>query len=92
MIFSHRILRYAAPFLHVATLALNLALLGDGPVYVATLAVQAAVLLAAAVPGRARAALVARYYVLTNASIALGLFDWLRSGTPAHWSPPEGTR
>ncbi|MFL5844921.1 MAG: glycosyltransferase family 2 protein [Solirubrobacteraceae bacterium] len=92
MIFSHRLLRYAAPFLHVAALALNLALLGDGPVYVATLAVQAAVLLAAALPVRARAALVARYYVLTNASIALGLFDWLRAGTEAHWTPPEGTR
>lgn len=92
MIFSHRILRYAAPFLHVAALGLNVALLGEGPLYAATLAVQAAVLLAAVVPVRARAALVARYYVLTNASIALGLFDWLRHGTEAGWTPPEGTR
>ena len=92
MIFSHRILRYAAPFLHVAVLALNLALLGQGAIYTVTLVLQLALLLAAALPGRLRALLVARYYVLTNASIALGLVDWLRSGTPAHWSPPEGTR
>ena len=92
MILSHRILRYGAPFLHLAALGLNVALLGDGVVYTVTLALQAAVLLAAAPPVRLRAFLVARYYVLTNASIALGLVDWLRSGTPAHWAPPEGTR
>jgi hypothetical protein len=92
MIFSHRVLRYAAPFLHLAVLGLNVALLGDGWVYTATLAAQVALLAAAAVPLRARAALVARYYVLTNASIALGLVDWLRHGTAAHWAPPEGTR
>lgn len=92
MIFSHRILRYAAPFLHLTALALNLALLGDGPLYATTLALQLALLAAAAVPGRLRPLLVARYYVLTNASIALGLVDWLRHGTVAHWSPPEGTR
>src|SRR3954451_892785 len=52
MIFSHRILRYAAPFLHVATLALNVALLGHGWVYTATLAAQATLLLAALIGGR----------------------------------------
>jgi hypothetical protein len=92
MILSHRILRYAAPFLHIAALGLNVALLGHGWVYAVTLAAQVALLGAAAVPLRVRAALVARYYVLTNASIALGLVDWLRHGTDAHWSPPEGTR
>ena len=92
MIFSHRILRYAAPFLHVAALGLTVALLGEGSLYVAALAAQGALLLAAALPVRARAFLVARYYVLTNASVALGLFDWLRHGTEAGWTPPEGTR
>jgi cellulose synthase/poly-beta-1,6-N-acetylglucosamine synthase-like glycosyltransferase len=92
MIFSHRVLRYAAPFLHLAALGLNLALLGDSWLYTATLAAQLVLLAAAALPVRARVALVARYYVLTNASIALGLADWLRHGTPAHWSAPEGTR
>jgi hypothetical protein len=92
MIFSHRILRYLAPFLHLAALGLNIALLGDGWAYTATLAVQVAVLLAAALPLRARPILIARYYVLTNAAIALGLVDWLRSGTAAHWDPAAGTR
>ena len=49
MIVSHRILRYAAPFLHVVALAANIALvaLGAGPLYVVTLALQAALLAAA---------------------------------------------
>ena len=36
--------------------------------------------------------LVARYYVLTTASLAAGLLDWLRHGTPPAGSRPEGTR
>src|SRR5205085_11931198 len=44
MIFSHRILRYASPFLHAVALAANLALLQDGPVYAATLAAQLALI------------------------------------------------
>ena len=58
------------------------------------LALQIALLLAAllarAVP--LRPLLVARYYVLTTASVAAGLWDWLRHGTPADWEPVEGTR
>jgi hypothetical protein len=94
MIASHRALRYAAPFLHVVALAVNALLLGDGPLYVATFAAQLAVL-AAALAGRfipARPLLLARYYVLTTASVAAGLWDYLRHGTPAGWAPPEGTR
>jgi len=41
---------------------------------------------------RARPLLLARYYVLTTASIAAGLYDWLRHGTPAEWEAAEGTR
>jgi cellulose synthase/poly-beta-1,6-N-acetylglucosamine synthase-like glycosyltransferase len=94
MIFSHRVLRYLVPFLHVAALALNIALLGHGWFYVVTLAFQLALFAAALGASllRARPLLVARYYVLTNASIAAGLVDWLRHGTPAEWSAPEGTR
>jgi hypothetical protein len=94
MILSHRILRYLAPFLHLTALGLNVALLGEGWVYAVTLAAQAALLAAAAGARalRARPLLVARYYVLTNASVALGLFDWLRHGTAAGWAPAEGTR
>ena len=94
MVASHRLLRYATPFLHLVALAANAALLGQGWVYVATFVIQAAVL-AAALAGRAvpvRGLLVARYYVLTTASVAAGLWDYLRHGTPAGWAPPEGTR
>jgi glycosyltransferase involved in cell wall biosynthesis len=94
MVASHRLLRYATPFLHPVALVANAALLGHGWVYVATFAIQLAVL-AAALAGRVvrvRPLLVARYYVLTTASMAAGLWDYLRHGTPAGWSPPEGTR
>ena len=94
MIVSHRVLRYLSPFLHLIVLGTNVALLGEGWVYVATLAIQAAVLLAAALAGAipARPLLVARYYVLTTASLAAGLWDWLARGTPPGWEPAEGTR
>jgi len=91
---SHRLLRYATPFLHAAVLAANFALLGEGWVYTATLAVQLAFLAAAALgrwvslsPFR-----VARYYAMTTASIALGLWDRLRHGAPGAWDKAEGTR
>ena len=94
MIVSHRVLRYATPFLHLIALATDVALLGQGWVYVAALAAQLAILLAAAAAGSvpARPFLIARYYVLTTASLAAGLWDWLREGTPAVWEPAEGTR
>jgi len=86
MIVSHRILRYFSPFLH--------AMLVHGWVYTAAVAIQAAVLLAAlaapAVP--LRPFLLARYYVLTTASLAAGLWDWLARGTSPGWDPAEGTR
>ncbi|MGI8803814.1 MAG: glycosyltransferase [Solirubrobacteraceae bacterium] len=94
MILSHRILRYVSPGLHVLALAANLALLGEGPVYVACLTAQVGLLAAAALAGvvAARPLLVARYYVLTTASLGLGLWDWLRHGTSAAWEAAEGTR
>jgi GT2 family glycosyltransferase len=92
MIGSHRLLRYGTPFLHVALALATLALLGRGTVYRLAAAAQAALLAAAAVQAPARPFLVARYYVLTTASLAAGLYDWLRHGTPAGWEAPEGTR
>ena len=96
MILSHRLLRYATPALHAIALLANIALviLGSGPLYVATLVVQVAILLAAALAGRVRSRplLVARYYVLTTASLAAGLWDWARHGTTAGWDAAEGTR
>ena len=86
-IFSHRLLRYASPFLHLIALGANVALLGEGPLYAVTLAIQLALLVGALVGVR-----IARYYVLMTASLAAGLWDWLRRGTPAEWEKAEGTR
>jgi hypothetical protein len=83
MVASHRGLRYAGPFLHVLALV-------AGPLRRSQL-----VFLAAALVGgrfRARPLLVARYYLLTQGSIALGLWDHLRHGTEPGWDAPEGTR
>jgi cellulose synthase/poly-beta-1,6-N-acetylglucosamine synthase-like glycosyltransferase len=93
-IFSHRLLRYASPILHLVAFGANLALLGESPVYVATLALQAALVLAAAAAGLVplRPLLIARYYVVVTFSSALGLWDYLRHGTPRFWEPVEGTR
>jgi cellulose synthase/poly-beta-1,6-N-acetylglucosamine synthase-like glycosyltransferase len=94
MIVSHRLLRYASPALHAIALVANAVLLGQGAIYVATFVAQLALLAAAALAGtlRARPLLIARYYVLTTASLALGLWDWLRHGTAASWEPAEGAR
>ncbi|MSX01635.1 MAG: glycosyltransferase [Actinobacteria bacterium] len=94
MVYSHRALRYSTPKLHLLLFASNLLLLGQGSIYLVALALQlfllGAALLGSAIP--AKPLLVARYYVLTTASIAAGLWDYLRHGTPAGWAPPEGTR
>jgi cellulose synthase/poly-beta-1,6-N-acetylglucosamine synthase-like glycosyltransferase len=96
MILSHRILRYATPALHAVALLANLLLVldGAGALYTVTLALQIALLAAAGLGGvvRARPLLLARYYVLTTASLAAGLWDWLRHGTEASWEVAEGTR
>lgn len=96
MVASHRLLRYASPFLHLVALAANVALVaaGAGTLYVVTLALQGALLLFALLGSLvpARPFLVARYYVLITGATAGGLWDYLRRGTPAGWDPPEGTR
>ena len=94
MIVSHRVLRYGSPFLHVAALGSSVALLRRGRIYTVAVALQAALLAGAlAAPAlRLRPLLVARYYVLTTASLAAGLWDWLAQGTRAGWEPAEGTR
>jgi cellulose synthase/poly-beta-1,6-N-acetylglucosamine synthase-like glycosyltransferase len=91
---SHRLLRYLTPLLHLIALAANVALLGQGWVYALTFALQVAVL-AAALLGRFVALApfrIARYYVLTTASIAAGLWDRARHGSPGAWEKAAGTR
>ena len=86
-------LRYATPLLHVVAALATLVLLARGRARVAA-AAQAA-LLARRGGGRAprsRPLLLARYYVLTTASLAAGLYDHLRHGTAAGWDAAEGTR
>jgi len=96
MILSHRVLRYTSPGWHALALASNVALVaaGTGTLYTVTLALQLALLLAAGVGALLplRPLLIARYYVLTTASPALGLWDWLVHGTEASWEVAEGTR
>jgi glycosyltransferase involved in cell wall biosynthesis len=96
MIVSHRLLRYLTPALHLLALAANIALLADdaGALYAVTLALQLALLAGALLAGalRVRPLLLARYYVLTTASPAAGLWDWLRHGTDPSWEAAEGTR
>jgi cellulose synthase/poly-beta-1,6-N-acetylglucosamine synthase-like glycosyltransferase len=91
---SHRALRYASPFLHLIAFGANVALVGEGIVYVVTLAAQLA-LLAAAALGQVVPAWpfrIAAYYVSVTASIAAGLIDRIRSGPATTWEPVEGTR
>lgn len=91
---SHRLLRYLSPFLHLLALAANVALLGDGWVYTATFAAQFALLVGALLGRRLPIApfRIARYYVMTTASIAAGLWDRARQGAPGRWEKAEGTR
>lgn len=91
---SHRLLRYLTPFLHLVALVANAALLGQGWIYVATFVAQLA-LLAAALLGRVLPLAplrIARYYVMTTASIAAGLWDRARRGSAGKWEKAEGTR
>jgi cellulose synthase/poly-beta-1,6-N-acetylglucosamine synthase-like glycosyltransferase len=93
-ILSHRGLRYAAPILHLIAFAANLALLGEGTLYVVTFAAQVALLAAAALAPVVplRAFRVARYYIAVTAASAAGLWDYLRRGVPHMWEKAEGTR
>jgi hypothetical protein len=93
-IVSHRLLRYASPFLHVIALAGNALLLRRGGVYRLTFAAQLGLIAAALAGSKAESRLLklAWYYALVTASPAAGLVDYLRTGTPAEWEKAEGTR
>jgi cellulose synthase/poly-beta-1,6-N-acetylglucosamine synthase-like glycosyltransferase len=93
-IVSHRLLRYLSPLLHLVALLANAFLLGSGRFYVLTFALQLA-FIAAALLGRVLPLApfrIARYYALTTASIAAGLWDRFRHGAGGRWEKAEGTR
>ena len=96
MILSHRLLRYSSFALHLLALAANVALVAIGGAGQDALHrhARAAACVAARRGARRRAAgrplLIARYYVLTTASLAAGLWDWLRHGTDATGTRPRG--
>ncbi len=96
MIFSHRLLRYLTPFLHVFAFLANIALVAGGTrgVYEITLILQVVLGASAGIGGliRVRPLLIARYYFLTTLAAAAGLWDWLRHGTAPSWGAAEGTR
>ena len=91
---SHRLLRYLSPLLHLVALVANLLLLGSGWFYILTFVLQLGLLGAALLAPRLPwpPLRFARYYVLTTASIAVGLWDRLRRGAGGRWEKAEGTR
>jgi glycosyltransferase involved in cell wall biosynthesis len=92
---SHRVLRYASGFLHVGLLATSIALVGEGWIYQAALALQA-LWLVLAVAGKLRlrvpGAGIAWYYLLMTAATMAALVRYLREGAPLMWEKAEGTR
>ena len=90
---SHRLLRYLSPLLHLVAFVANALLLGDGWLYTLTFLLQIALLGAALLGSWIPIApfRIARYYVLTTASIAAGLWD-RRRGAGGRWEKAEGTR
>jgi cellulose synthase/poly-beta-1,6-N-acetylglucosamine synthase-like glycosyltransferase len=85
MIASHRWLRYFGPALHAVALL-------TAPKWLRRAQLTGLAIALAPLPSRNKGLLLAKYYILTQGSIALGLFDHLREGTAAGWDPPEGTR
>jgi len=86
-ILSHRLLRYVSPFVHLKLLVASVLLIRRGAIYRIGLLAQLALIAAAVANVK-----LARYYLLITASPALGLVDYLRTGTPAEWEKAEGTR
>jgi cellulose synthase/poly-beta-1,6-N-acetylglucosamine synthase-like glycosyltransferase len=86
-IVSHRHLRYASGVLHVVLLATSFVLIEQGWVYDLALALQLAVLAAAAIGVG-----IARYYVLVTWATLVALANYVRRGVPATWTPEAAAR
>ena len=91
MIVSHRALRYSSPFLHLVALGTSVALATRSPAYALAAGLQLGLLAAAWGALRlGRLGLIARYYVLTTAATAGGLWDYLAGNATPGWDPvPE---
>ncbi len=87
-LFSHRLLRYLTPFLHLRRLRRQPRPARQGWVYIVTYGIQLGADCRGA-PRRPASAVgplrVARYYAMTTLSIAAGLWDRFRHGPPAAW-------
>ena len=86
-IVSHRLLRYGSGLLHVVLLATSIALVAHGWVYDVALAGQL-LFFAAAIAGIG----IARYYSLISLATLVALWNYLRRGVPATWTPEESVR
>lgn len=95
-ILSHRFLRYVAPFLHAVMLVTSGALVTESIVYLVAFALQAGILALAALASltgsRTPVLTIPYYYVGMQAALLVGLWDYLRRGTPATWTPVESVR
>jgi cellulose synthase/poly-beta-1,6-N-acetylglucosamine synthase-like glycosyltransferase len=81
---SHRHLRYASGVLHLVLLASSVALVGRSWIYAVALGLQLG-LLAASFAGVG----IARYYVLVTWATVVSLWNYVRRGVPATWTPPR---
>jgi len=86
-VISHRHLRYASGLLHLIAFGTNVALLGRGWIYAATLGLQLGLLVAAALGVG-----IARYYVLVSWATVAALWNYARGGVPVTWDAAKGTR
>jgi cellulose synthase/poly-beta-1,6-N-acetylglucosamine synthase-like glycosyltransferase len=93
-LWSHKLLRYASPFLWLVALGANLALMSKHPIYTALLVCQLAVILAGAV-GFALQSRLARlgmlsqpyYFLLTNIASFLAAIRYARGERMVTWKP-----
>jgi cellulose synthase/poly-beta-1,6-N-acetylglucosamine synthase-like glycosyltransferase len=93
-LWSHKLLRYASPFLWLIALGANLALASKHPLYTLLLVCQAAVILAGAVgfalqSRLAKLGMLSRpyYFLLTNIASFLGALRYARGERMVTWKP-----
>lgn len=91
-LWSHKVLRWCAPFLMLLALLSNLALVGRGGLYAVTLVLQLAFYALAALghlkpvpPVLRRAVGIPYYFVSMNVAIAVGFVRFLRGSQRAAW-------